>query len=501
MSQVLKVPSQTLENYINSARNILEEKGAYRSLNVKTKVEYKDKFGQSQNLTRPCKEIVETVEALEHTIGVYFTICDVLISNKHFDGTNPSDIEFLNMFALYGGVQAGLDKLCITDSQLKTSIKEVKLDFKDKRFHEQYLNNFVEGVRKDKSIKSGEALKREAKGYLEKTIETIQSTKGKYPTMVNIVNKLDLQVNGITLQGFGRAQEQQQISNFSVNFEDLIAVDKVVGKLKKHIGNLFAYQRTKDLKFAKKVPNVILLYGPPGTGKSSLINAVGKYMKEFSENTKVGFKYKTVSEDLKSKYIGESTKNLKDAVQEVQNYQGAGLIWTDEADMLFTDDLDNDSPAEKRFLSEAMKMIEGVEKTVPNYIWIMTTNNPQKFYKPMKRRIKVQYLVEGPTTASEHSELFDMLLAEWKQEGLVKYNEQQLQQIGAYCEDLGFKGRETFNLTKLLIGDTDSVTITSNLLAKYSEKIGEYVRKHSKVVEYQDIVNKIKEVSNGLNNL
>ena len=497
MPQLLKIPQMTLEKYLNFAKSTVQTKSAFRTFQQRAREMYIDRTGYEQVLTRPSRHAVIASEVLEKTIGVYFTIGDALLSNGHFDKNNGADSEFLNMFALYGGALSGLEVLRLSGVDVAASgVAQVRLNFRDPNFYDQFLDTLLVGIRDDKTVNSGDRLLSVTKGYLEKTLEAVIDAKDKFPRLVERVNDINLQVDSITLQGFLKKEEQDS-GFFTVDFSDLVAVDGVIGELKRNIGNLFAYRKTGDSSFGKKVSNICLLYGPSGTGKSSLINAVGKYMTFFSEVTDIPMKYKKISSDLKSKWMGESTKNLKDSVMDVAKFPGVGLLWTDEADMLFTTAVDGDSTAEKSFLSEAMQLMDGVEKTVQNYIWIMTTNNERNFYVPLKRRIKVQYLVEGPVSSHDHARLFGMLTKGLRSEGLVACSDQQIGEIGHLCEEYGFHGRETNTLSNRILSATDTVTITPELLVEHGEHLREYVRENSRKVLYDDILKMAGDIARG----
>ena len=497
MPQLLKIPQMTLEKYHNFAKGTVQTKSAFRTFQQRAKETYFDRAGYEQILTRPSRSAVIASEVLEKTLGVYFTIGDALLSNGHFDKGNGADTEFLNMFALYGGALSGLQVLSSSGVDVTSSgVAQVRLNFRDPNFYEQFLDTLLVGIREDKTVSSGERLLSVTRGYLEKTLEAVVDAKDKFPRLVERVNDINLQVDGITLQGFLKKEEQES-GFFTVDFSDLVAVDDVVAGLRKNIGNLFAYRKTGEGSFGKKVSNIILLYGPSGTGKSSLINAVGRYMTQFSEATSIPMKYRKISSDLKSKWMGESTKNLKDSVTEVSKFPGVGLLWTDEADMLFTNTVDGDSTAEKSFLSEAMQLMDGVEKTVQNYVWIMTTNNDKNFYLPLKRRIKAQYLVEGPTTSLDHAKLFSMLTKNLRGEGLVSCSEQQIGGIGELCEAYGFHGRETNTLSNMVLSATDTVTITPEILVARGDSLRDYVHENSRRVLYDDIVRMAGDIARG----
>lgn len=81
-------------------------------------------------------------------------------------------------------------------------------------------------------------------------------------------------------------------------------------------------------EFGLDKPNGILLGGPPGTGKSAFANAVAG---EF------GLDLICVQADkIKSKYVGESEKNLMKVLSLPELYQGAGcILYFEECDKFF----------------------------------------------------------------------------------------------------------------------------------------------------------------------
>ena len=74
-----------------------------------------------------------------------------------------------------------------------------------------------------------------------------------------------------------------------------------------------------------KFPSGMLLYGPPGTGKTMFARAIANEMDTVFMHVKMS--------DLKSKYVGETEKNIAEMFQEAHSYQRC-ILFIDECESL-----------------------------------------------------------------------------------------------------------------------------------------------------------------------
>lgn len=144
----------------------------------------------------------------------------------------------------------------------------------------------------------------------------------------------------------------------------------------------------EEFGFGNKLPygrgTVVALYGPPGTGKTMTATVLGK---ELGMDV-----YRIDLSQIRSKYIGESEKNLK-AVFDAARYSNA-ILFFDEADALFakrtevSSSNDKNANAETAFLLQKMEEYSGLS--------ILATNSIQNFDPAFKRRLTFMISIDKP---------------------------------------------------------------------------------------------------------
>lgn len=157
----------------------------------------------------------------------------------------------------------------------------------------------------------------------------------------------------------------------SITFSDVAGLEDVKDEI---IYNVLEPIKNPDLaeKYGIKAGAKILLYGPPGTGKTFIARAIaGEVDAEF---------YAVNCQDLISKYLGESSKQLDSLFEEAQKNERA-IIFFDEIDSIGAKrDGDNSgSDGEmSRFVSTFLTKIDGFKKSKTNKMLLLigATNRP-----------------------------------------------------------------------------------------------------------------------------
>lgn len=90
-----------------------------------------------------------------------------------------------------------------------------------------------------------------------------------------------------------------------------------------------------------------------------------------------------------------------------------------------------------------------------------------------------------------------MLTHDVREQGLVQYSQEQLRDVGLLCESFGFHGRETSNLANRVVSETDTVTITPEIITGHCDDLNSYVVQNSRRVGFDDIVRIARVVANG----
>ena len=177
------------------------------------------------------------------------------------------------------------------------------------------------------------------------------------------------------------------VINAAYSFEDLVLPEQQMKQLKaacnriRYKARVFeAWGYGEKLAYGRGVSMVFS--GPPGTGKSMSAQAAA--------NTLGTALYRVDLSAVVSKYIGETEKNLH-TVFEIAG-KGHGVLFFDEADVLFTkrtevkDSHDKHSNMEAAYLLQKMEEYEGVV--------ILATNYMQNMDEAFKRRIS--FWIEFP---------------------------------------------------------------------------------------------------------
>lgn len=206
-----------------------------------------------------------------------------------------------------------------------------------------------------------------------------------------------------------------------ITFNDVAGLDDVKEEIKYNV-----IEPLKNPSFAKKYdiqPGAkILLYGPPGTGKTYIAKAIaGEIEATF---------YSINCQDLISKYMGESSKQIDMLFKQALMHKRA-IIFFDEFDSVASK-RDNDSSSVNsemsRFVATLLTKVDGFEK--PNncemLLLIAATNRPWAIDSAMLRggRFDTQIYVGVPNKETRmfliKKEFANIKLSNYQEEYLCK---------------------------------------------------------------------------------
>lgn len=166
----------------------------------------------------------------------------------------------------------------------------------------------------------------------------------------------------------------------------------------------------RDPKTAKKygidVPKGILLAGPPGTGKTTIARAIA---------STAGLSFFVLClDEIVSKWIGESEKNLSALFQAAQR-QSPAVIFVDEIDAIGKA-RSGEQPWADNLVNHLLQLIDGILKTEGIYI-IAATNRPELVDAALKRAGRLNKVIEVPLPDFEaRCQLFSLYLSKLKVE-------------------------------------------------------------------------------------
>ena len=184
----------------------------------------------------------------------------------------------------------------------------------------------------------------------------------------------------------------QEKTSDRITFDDVAGLEEVKEQIRFKV--ISPMQKPEiAAKYNVKAGGKILLYGPPGTGKTFIARAIaGEVDAEF---------FAVNCQDLISKYMGDSSKKLKDLFDEAAKHDRA-IIFFDEFDSVASKRTDSTSGVDaemNRFIGTFLTLVDGF-KPMPNkmLLLIAATNRPWALDSAMVRggRFDTQIYVDVP---------------------------------------------------------------------------------------------------------
>jgi SpoVK/Ycf46/Vps4 family AAA+-type ATPase len=173
-----------------------------------------------------------------------------------------------------------------------------------------------------------------------------------------------------------------EVKDPELGFQDIGGYQVIKEFIQKYVINVLRYaDRAK--RFALPLPRGILLFGPPGTGKSLFANALAREVNLPFINL--------VTENIYSKWLGESGQNLKNAITLAEKMSPA-IVFIDEIDRFGKRGGSADSAGEetRRVFSQ---FLEWLGRTDRQSIIVGTTNVPEHLDEAFTRTGRFDYKI------------------------------------------------------------------------------------------------------------
>ncbi|CAG9836800.1 unnamed protein product [Diabrotica balteata] len=255
-------------------------------------------------------------------------------------------------------------------------------------------------------------------------------------------------------------------TNIETSWDDCIGLSSVVEKLKEASVYPLLY---KDLFKNVTTWKGVLLFGPPGNGKTLLAKAVASEGTTFINVT---------SSTFISKWRGESEKMLKLLFQLARKFAPT-TIFVDEVDALVQQESHHE--ASKRFKSELLTQIDGVQNCPSNVFVLGSTNSPWNLDPALLRRFEKRILVPLPDETSRQK-----LLRKYLGHNDIQTNE--LEQLAKLTEN--FSACDIKCLCKEV-----TMSVIREKIDEINKKGSNKVQMDTRTITFKDVIDALERVS------
>lgn len=207
----------------------------------------------------------------------------------------------------------------------------------------------------------------------QKTLELAQKIYSKGKVLTTVKPQLSLLA--------------KQPKSTTTNFDSIGGLEDLKEEIKLKIieplkdPSLFSY-------YGKNIGGGILMYGPPGCGKSLIAKAT-------AGEASVNFLH-VKSSDLKSKYVGETERNIAELFEKARETQPT-IIFFDEFEVL-GQDRNTALPHEKNAVGELLTQMDGMDAKDQQILLLAATNVPWAIDPALRRegRFGTSILIPPP---------------------------------------------------------------------------------------------------------
>lgn len=175
--------------------------------------------------------------------------------------------------------------------------------------------------------------------------------------------------------------------------------------------------------------------GSPGTGKTTLIQMTVTLLSEYCKNLGMPFRYQNFSVDEISDYQGRSGQNAKRFCRTVLDPKAIALGTIDDVDQVCGNRNDkNASAGQLEVTAVFMQELAGPNTIVRgNCSFGLFSNYPEKVDDALRQRTQARFLVNGPQTLEDFTDLMYLLLGKnWEMapgKGYEPFSTQQIKKM------------------------------------------------------------------------
>jgi len=152
--------------------------------------------------------------------------------------------------------------------------------------------------------------------------------------------------------------------------------------------------------------------GQPGTGKTTLIQMIVSLLRDYAQVAGLPLRYQNFSVDEISDYQGRSGQNAKRFCQSILDPRVVGFGTVDDVDQVCGSRNDRNASAGQLEVTGVFMQEFGGAQTVVrgNATFGFFSNHPEKVDPALRQRAQARFLVDGPQTRHDFTDLLHILL-------------------------------------------------------------------------------------------
>ncbi len=320
---------------------------------------------------------------------------------------------YITVFTLANYVQAKLDSGNVDISTASLTKPDVSDSLTATKCFLYNVNKVLLDIVKDDSTVIA-AVKQVALDFIDnmRTLEAgLEHTNGFIGNVFRS-EMLDFDVNGFELSG--GAKKQQLVMTFKTP-EEVIGNRIAKFQMKKLAKMLMCYDPTTRKNPFVELGGFIFTFmgdGAPGTGKTTLIQMLCGLLNDYCQIAGRDFYYENFSVDQIDSFQGKSGQNAKQFINNVLNPNAIGFGTIDDIDQIAGKRGDKQSSGgQQEVTAVLMEAFAGANTVVRgNATFGMFSNYPENVDDALRQRAGARYLVDGPQTAEDYTDLLALLL-------------------------------------------------------------------------------------------
>lgn len=412
------------------------------------------------------------------------------------------------------------DKDKLRDDRYKLRDEKDKIKQQDgveKMCGENTIKTLVEIGKKLEKTEPADA----AKNYLE-AADLLLKESVKYPhredEFVALANKMYLKAkalkqkqaigaDGAWQSGMGGSDvednlKQAQVikkSENKITFKDIGGLENLKDDIKFKI--IEPFKRPEVFKFYNKpIGGGILMYGPPGCGKSLIARATANEAKATFIHTKCS--------DLKSKFVGETEKNIAELFEKAREKQPT-IIFFDEFEALGGNRSEGHSH-ERSAVAQLLTEMDGMDSKDQQILLLAATNEPWAIDPALRREGRFGRTIFVPEPDLEARKQIFRIIMDKRPVEKIDYD--KLAEMTEGFSGADIKGvcefatdiplRESFasgKTRKIRMDDLNKgIEHSQSIMDQWFKKAKDQLKKHNLEDFFKDLVEKASEDKSGV---